>query len=183
MSVAGTTARSRMRIVEGGMGSFLCPPGHPNHFHSIEDGPRSNPTRCASLDYALTGGDVPDRIRETAQAAFDESVLVCSELWLRNVYGYFRNSYSRDGADRSVINAVFDQTNKRPAAHHLAHLLVLSYFPGQAPRLDLIASRGDYGPKPCTKCGTTLQYEASVDAFAVAITFSTVCPNGGSHEV
>jgi hypothetical protein len=35
-----------------------------------------------------------------------EAKLTCSEKWLRMVYGYFRNSYSPDGVNRNVSNAI-----------------------------------------------------------------------------
>jgi hypothetical protein len=174
-----------VRIVPGSSGSFLTPPGHPMHFHHVEDGPAKNPNLIAGLDYALGDpyGDVPVDLQARVRALYDATTLVDSELWQRMVYGYFRNCYSPDGTNRDVGDAIIDPTRSLPPERHLAFLAVKTYFPDAEPRLDLIASGGDYGTKKCTKCGATLQYEAKVDAFAEAITAATACPSGGAHEV
>ena len=176
-----------MRIEPGSGGSFLCPPGHPNHFHHIEAGLRRDPSMMASLDYALKDeyDDVPEHIKARVQALFDQAELRCSELWQQHVYGYFKNCYSRDGVDRSVASAKIYRNPlvTPPAVQHLAYLAVKEYFPDADPRLDLIESHGFYGTKLCLGCGIRLQYEASVDCFAEAINCNTKCPNGTDHHV
>lgn len=198
-----------MRIVEGSAGSFLCPPGHPNHFHHIEAGRRDDPDLFAGLDYALRpdSDDVPESIRARVQKMFDDAQLVCSEDWVRSIYAYFRNCYSPDGKDRNTSRALivgqpwyvdkgsrYDTLNRSDEAlaaddprviptHHLAYLMVRSYFPDHEPRLDLIETPPAWGQKPCIKCGTNLQYEAAVDGWAIPITDVRDCPQGGLHEV
>lgn len=173
-----------MRVVSGSGSSFLCPPGHPMHFHHIEDGPAKNPSLIAGLDYALDDpyDDVPINIQARVRDMYDDATLVNSELWQRHVYGYFKNCYSPDGTNRNSTSCIIDPTHGEPPTHHLAFMMVKSHFPDAEPRLDLIASNGDYGTKPCAKCGIRLQYEAKVDAFAEALAARTTCPNGGAHE-
>lgn len=183
-----------MRIVRGGMGGFLAPPGHPTHDWSVEDGPgrdtQRGPSLIASLDYAVQNehGEVPRHLQEHARKLFADAVLVRSEAWERQVYGYFRGCYSPDGVNRKVADAVIFPKGTAaellpPPEHHLAYLLVRTYFPDATPRLDLIEnSEGGYGTQPCRACGTTLQYEARADAWAEPITARTACPQGGEHR-
>lgn len=97
-----------------GMGGFLCPPGHPNHFYSVHGysggrvKPVSGPDIMAGLDLLIQDeyGDVPPAIKADAKLIMDDAKLKCSELWLRSVYGYFRNSYSPDGVNRNVSDAI-----------------------------------------------------------------------------
>jgi hypothetical protein len=154
--------------------------------HHIEDGPARNPNLIAGLDYALDNsyGDVPATVRAQVRRLYEEATPVRSELWERMVYGYFRNCYAPEDGDRNVSNAIIPRIGAPvpPAERHLAYLMVREYFPDAEPRVDLIASGGDYGTKPCAKCGKTLQYEARVDAYAEAITALRGCPSGGLHE-
>lgn len=187
-----------MRVVKRSSGSFLCPPGHPMLSHGIEDGPWDNPSLIAGLDYALKNeyGDVPERIRAQVQKLYDEATWVESELWLENVYGYFRNCYAPENGDRNVSNCIVWREPKPakegeapeivpakpPAERSLAFLHIRQYFPDHRVRPDLLDRKDLYGTKPCEKCGGRLQYEASVDAFAEAITARRECPEGGLHE-
>lgn len=179
-----STVDNTMRVVPGRSGSFLCPPGHPTHFHGIEAGPRNNPNLIAGLDYALRNeyGDVPDRVRDQVQKLYDEATPVCSELWMAHVYAYFRNCYSPDGIVRDVSELLIG-AHAGPPEHHAGYLMVKQYFPDHQVRQDLIDNPHGYGSQPCTKCGTRLQYEARVDAFAEAITAKLDCPFGGHHLV
>jgi hypothetical protein len=157
------------------------------HFHSIEDGPARNPTLIAGLDYALKNeyGDVSPRLQARVAKLYADSALVHSELWVRTVYGYFRNCYAPESGSRNVADCIIIKADddEPPPERHLGYLMVKEYFPDAEPRLDLIAdSSGGYGSQPCAKCGVTLQYEARVDAFAEAITAKRDCPKGGVHE-
>jgi hypothetical protein len=104
------------RIINDGQGcgGFMCPPGHPNHsyvVHGYYGGrprPVSGPNLIASLDYLIKNeyGDVPPDVQARAREIMDRAELTCSESWLRNVYGYFRNSYSPDGVNRNVGDSI-----------------------------------------------------------------------------
>jgi hypothetical protein len=206
------------RIVRDGQGQggFLAPPGHPDHFFVVrsyyvrpgktsvnisarERGNGADGYSSVSSVAANQYGEYPDGIVAGARHVLERAELTCSGGWMRMVYGYFRNSYSPDGTDRNVGNAVifnplgcrvcgkpvltavhgytdpaFDHEyspRSRPAAeHHLGYLCVRKYFPDHEPRLDLIADPGQgYGSWPCAKCGRRVQYEARVDALAEVI--------------
>lgn len=175
-----------MRIVPGSGGSFLCPPGHPAHFQHIEHGPYQDPDLIAGLDYALQNeyGDVPDALRAKVQALFDDATFIESEAWVQIVYGYFHNCYAPENGSRNVSDAIIPRGHQTlpPPERHLGFLMVRKYFPDHELRKDLIAGGGSYGTRPCRKCGTTLQYEASVDRFAVAVSREIDCPSGGEHD-
>jgi hypothetical protein len=187
------------RIVRNGqgMGNFMAPPGHPDHFYEVrgywprDDRPvniarRREADSYGSLSSVLDddGSGYPAGVRDQARRIRDRAELVCSEMWVRQVYGYFRNSYSPDGSDENVSSAV----STGPAERHLGYLCVRSYFPDHTPRLDLIANPGKgYGSWPCTKCGKPVQYEAQHDALAEVLSVgrwavSTECSAGGKHE-
>lgn len=175
-----------MRIVDGGSGSFLCPPGHPMLFQHIEAGRVDDPNMIAGLDYALDpkNTDVSAALRQRVRGIYAEATLVRSDLWERNVYGYFRNCYAPVGGSRNVSEAIIPRPGEPvpPIERHLAFLLVREYFPDAEPRPELLDQRNTlYGTRPCTKCERTLQYEATVDAFAEAITANLDCPSGGQH--
>lgn len=104
---------------DGGSGSFLCPPGHPALTHSVygwfSSGTGKPNTRRPSGPNVIGGvgdlaeleeSDYPAGIKAGIRRLFDSATLVCSPDWVANVYGYFRNSYSPDGTDRNVSNAI-----------------------------------------------------------------------------
>lgn len=201
------------RIIKGSSGSFLCPPGHPNHFYEVRGARRGqimrNPHTITSVDSAATDSEyLPTEIVRQARDLLAKAELVNSEDWQRHVYGYFRGSYSPDGnrgsaGDLLIVGhkwyvdkgSQYNSLNKSDEVltaddprvipeHHAAYLLIKEYFPDATPRLDLIAdASGGYGQRPCAKCGKGIQYEAKVDRFAEAITCKLSCPEGGEHEV
>lgn len=117
----GTEAVYQFRTgKDGGSGSFLCPPGHPNLVYSVhgwhssggKSRPntqrRSGPDSIQSLDSIAEDEDgyylasAVRRARRILAGSRNEP----SELWVRHTYGYFKNSYSPDGKDRNVSNAI-----------------------------------------------------------------------------
>lgn len=178
-------ARQHYAIVPGSSGNFLCPPGHPNHRWEVRGASSraklgTDPYFIGSVENTAANESMPAGIRKDAQKKLDEAQLVCSELWLRYVYGYYANCYSPNGTVRWGQDII---EKSGPPENHRAHLLVKQYFPDAEPRLDLIAdSSGGYGAKTCAKCGTRLQYEAKVDAFAEPITARLHCPSGEQHS-
>jgi hypothetical protein len=126
--------------------------------------------------------NLPAEIVRQARDLLAKAELVNSEGWQRFIYGYFKNCYSKDGVDRDVSKCLVVTGSGMNPEHHLGYMTVKEYFPDATPRLDLIESKGDYGTKPCTKCGTRLQYEAKVDRLAEAITRKVSCPEGGEHS-
>lgn len=174
-------------IVQSSMGNFMSPPGHPNHWLSLElwRPDSSVPEASMPLDSALDSPKVTDATKAQIRDLLRRAQLVESELWLRRVYGYFGHCYSPDGVDRDVNNAIICPAwSVRNPEHHLAYLTVRHFFPHHEPRMDLIAADGAalYATRPCVKCGRTLEYEACVDAFAEGVTAIRTCPRGGLHE-
>jgi len=185
---------------DDGMGSFLCPPGHPSYEYSVHVYyPRGNRTvrvtsrreadDFLSIEAALGGQDnIPENLREQLQRLIDSAPVVCSELWVRHVYGYFRNCYAPAPEYRNVSEALVyspESGDQRPPSdHHLGYLRVKHYFPAHTPREDLIANPGrGYGSWPCDKCGQRVQYEARKDAWCHVFPADADCPQGGQHEV
>jgi len=170
------------------VGGFMCPPGHPNHTYSVHSYPSArarNADGYYSLDSILDADWVPARVRAQAQRIMDAAELVCSELWVRHVYGYFRNMYLSETGSRDVSDLVTDPANALPAGRHAAVALVRQYFPDHQPRVDLIADpRYGYGSYECVKCGVAVQYDASIDALAPYDTRNATCTSGGGgrHE-
>jgi len=189
------TARIVFRIRKDGrgMGGFLSPPGHPDLYYVVEGYyPRGNATpnparrsesdSSQSLSSAIKNeyGDIPESVQRSAQRIMDAAKLVCSELWIRNAYGYFRNSYAPESGSRNVSHAV----STGPAERHLGYLTVKEFFADHAPRVDLIANPGKgYGSYPCVKCGERVQYDAYTDALCVFDTRNPECAKGGTHDI
>lgn len=172
-----------------GSGGFLSPPGHPNHEYVVygyyKGRKKAEPDSISGIGFLISNeyGDVSEAVQARAVKIMADAQLVCSERWVRSVYGYFRNSYAPYNGSRNVSDAV----GAGPAGRHLGYLMVHQYFPEHEPREDLIADPGKgYGSYPCAKCGQTVQYEARVDALAVVKsgarwTYDPVCPKGGQH--
>ena len=104
---------------DGGSGSFLSPPGHANlnysiyGYHSSGSGkPRTNRSSGPDAIFSLDGlaededGYYPAAAVRRARRILAEQQTEPSEYWVRHTYGYFRNSYSPDGKDRNVSNAI-----------------------------------------------------------------------------
>lgn len=171
------------QIRSGSMGSFLVPPGHPALTHEVRVYyPRGNARitpalrRDAdgymSIDSVLTDEYAPESVKARVRRMMDSANLVYSELWIRSVYGYFRNSYAPadDPTNRNVSDAymyrpgctlcrnpqddaihtsvtvpgwhAWSPLPLPPATRHLGYLAVREYFPEHEPRTDLIENPG-----------------------------------------
>jgi hypothetical protein len=95
---------------DGGSGSFLCPPGHPRHSYSLwgYESPRHrNEMSIGAIDSALDAdSDASDAVKRRVQQIMDEAEIIPSELWIRHVYGYFRNSYAPEDKDRNLSRSI-----------------------------------------------------------------------------
>jgi hypothetical protein len=184
------------RIMRDGRGSggFLCPPGHPNHEYTLygwssqAKASRSGLDGAAligSIESAASDSECPGSVKDQAARILANAPLACSEAWIRNVYGYFRNSYAPADRDRNVSRSV----RNGPHGLHLGYLKVRDYFPDHAPRADLIENPGNgYGSHECVKCGGRVQYEARKDALCKVTSgprwrYDADCPRGGGHEI
>ncbi len=172
------------QISREGMGGFLCPPGDPHHTHSVRS---SNGDDLMSLSSAVDCEWLPVGVVARVRKLLDDAHPVESSGWVEMIYGYFRNMWTSDGQTwGSTTDLISDSSGERPADHHAAVVWIRKWFPSHAPRVDLIANPGKgYGSWPCSKCGTPVQYEASVDALAVFAkrrSGGDICDKGGAHE-
>lgn len=172
-----------------GIGGHLAPPGDPSLRYTVREGSRNNPLSLMSLESAVTEDYVPEDIRQRAAGILAKAQRTPSETWIAQVYGYFKNSYSPDGVDRNVSNALIfgkfwgnADEPRPPAERSLAVMFIRQYFPDHEPRLDLLDTAAGYGTRPCTTCGVTCQYEARIDGWA-PFGGSPTCENGGPHHV
>lgn len=166
-----------------GMGGFLNPPGDPEHFYLVRESGRNG--SLMSLRSAVAEDYVPASVRERAAKLLAEATPTCSELWVREVYGYFKNCYSPDGVNRDTGDCLIDGTGNLPAEHHLAVMFVRTFFPDHEPRTDLIANpAGLYGSRSCRKCGEAVQYEPRIDGYVrYGRAGGDICEaDGGRHE-
>lgn len=174
------------RIVRDSMGSFLDPPGSPQHTFSVRGWYGVFATRDAdfhgSLWSALDDEYCPESVKERIRDLFKSAELRASDAWLDQVYGYFKNCYAPEDGDRDVQRAIILKPDDEPLPpeRHLAYLHVKQWFPDTEPDLARIESKGNYGTAPCSKCGQTVQYEAKFDAWA-KFGESPDCPKGGLH--
>lgn len=180
------------RIKRGdGMGGFLCPPGHPNLTHEVQEmAGNHRVTGMMALDTAATTDYVSEGVRRAAQRMLDNATLRESDGWVRMVYGYFRNMYRPEGGSADVSNLVHDPSNSLPVDRHAAVAFIRQYFPEHVARVDLITDPGNgYGSHPCVKCGKRVQYEACVDKlcnveFGCTVTrYGVLCIDGQGHTL
>lgn len=130
-----------VHLTKGSMGSFLDPPGSPQREWEVIEGGFGNPQAMMSLRGALEAEWVPESVKERVRRLFERADIRCTEEWLREVYAYFRRCYSPDGVDRNVSICAIDYSPNGPARdpnHHLAVMLVRTWFPDHEPRMDLI---------------------------------------------
>lgn len=176
------------RIVKGsGAGGFLNPPGDPAHTYSIQSYSSNRRTARMTGSYALdsTAEWLPQSIRNQARTILDQAKREPSELWIRNVYGYFRNMWTADGAAwTNVADLSSTRPQGAPESWHAAAVYVRKWFPSHEPRTDLIADPGrGYGSYPCDRCGKPVQYESRFDALAVVTTAIQATGTNWTYEV
>jgi hypothetical protein len=170
-----------------GMGGLLAPPGHWDLEYTLAgyyNGRRKRDAdSLSSIGHALDDPDANDAIKSRVREIMASAVLVCSELWLRSVYGYFRHCYAPEEGNRKAADALIDPSSGIAATRHLGYMAVREYFPDHEPRTDLIRDPGKgYGSWPCLHCDQRVQYEARTDALTVYGTANgQVCPVNGTH--
>ena len=182
-----------------GAGGFMSPPGDAVHVWRVDvhtsNRRNARNTGIYSLDSIVSESWVPAPVRERAAKLLAEAKREPSEMWIRSVYGYWRNMWSPDGVTRDAGKLSVGRPDGAPLDWHGAVMHIRQWFPDHEPREDLIADPGKgYGAFPCTKCGERVQYEARFDALAVVSTrlsgsgitqwsYATECPKGGAHTV
>lgn len=179
----------RMRVEfrkDSGSGGFMDPPGHAHHTYSVYvwEGRRRPPDTIMSVQSAAESDWLPESARKRAQEMLSSHTATPSELWIRNVYGYFRNMYLPEGAEWNTAGDLkVGKPGEYPHDRHAAVLMVRKFFPGHEPRADLIADASYcYGQYACVKCGAAVQYEPRLDALSVYGSGTADCAAGGIHE-
>lgn len=188
-------------IRDKGVGGFMEPPGSYAHRYSVHEytGPRRRTViGVFGLDYLDDpAADASEEIREQARTIREQARITPSELWIRSVYGYFRNMYVPESGSTSAQDLIRDPRNRLPASRHAAAAFIRRRVPGHEPRTDLISDPGrGYGSYPCDRCGARVQYEAKFDALTVVTvtlipdegnrwSYQTRCPDSpdGKHHV
>lgn len=167
------------------MGTFMLPPGHVDFDYNVNG---------ESLHKALKDPEIPEALKEEARGLIEQAEPVESDLWVRSVYGYYRNMFLNPDLVTDEWKSAGDlflgrtmQESDRDPQRHAAVLHIRKYFPEHEPRMDLIADPGQgYGNHPCTKCEQLVQYEARRDALmpvAYRENGPSECPEGGPHTV
>lgn len=132
-------------IINDGMGAMLNPPNDPEHSYSVVAKAGHREVASWSLRAALESNEVPEDIKTEVNALLDANKGGYTDEWEHSVYNYFRHCYSHDGINRSASDCKIDPTNSEPADHHLAFMLIKSFFPDAKPNMDLIHNNGDKG--------------------------------------
>ena len=79
----------KYKLVSGGMGGFLCPPGHPNHSYEVTEGHRGS----MSVEYAAEQGH-PEAIK--MMAAYKPAGLP-DPAWVKQVKTHFHTCWKGEG--------------------------------------------------------------------------------------
>lgn len=122
----------RAYIRNTGMGGFLNPPTHPEHYYSVE-----TTTSSMSLTVASTDQDLRPKIKEAATKLLNDwqpPDLDQIQDWVHQILGYFRNCYKGEGekpwnAGNLVITAIHPGGINAHAGVHF----IRKYYPDFQP--------------------------------------------------
>jgi hypothetical protein len=154
------------KIVTGGSGSFLAPPGHPGHGVHLDilESPRHrNPFFSGSIEHALHPDfDGPPHIVDQARALMAKIPDTENELWVRSVYAHFRNCYTPETGSRSASDQII---HNRPeiAAKRAATVLdtIHTALKERAKQRATVAEEGGSVPKD-TRLANITNYRRGV---------------------
>ena len=139
------------RIVQRGMGGFLCPPLHPEHTHHVQTHLEQRHANRGgmSLTAAAECDELDELVRETAKyllAMWSRNrpplKAVAVREWVREVLGYFRNCYRNPKLAGEVAWHAqhLDIDPKRDALTHAADHAgvhhVRKYYPEYEPKAE-----------------------------------------------
>jgi hypothetical protein len=144
-------------LVNGGMGGFLNPPGDLEHIAHIAmsrygvPGPNSDTISLRGV-FADWASYIPQEVKDAVAKLLSENPGDCKdEAWIRSIYNYFQNGYSKDGVNRNVNdreNVYFVNPVKHPivaislaseaAEKSLAYLFIREFDPEHTPRKELL---------------------------------------------
>lgn len=129
------------RIANDGMGSFLCPPGHPEHTMHVEtELHRRRENRGGmSLSYAAACEHLDPAVSKAAKQLLDDWAanrmpLESAEVqkWIRQVLGYFVTCYKGDGEDPWNVSNLKMDAERDPMQNvdeHAGINLIRKYYP------------------------------------------------------
>jgi len=125
------------RIVKGGLGCFLEPPKYPEHYYHVEC---EGEYYCLSsaLECEWISGWTKRRIKRLLDNWEKEKLPLTHpkvKEWIYKVLGYFRNSYSPDGINRSVLKCEIKEGNPFEIGvdKHLGVMFIRQFYPEYEP--------------------------------------------------
>jgi len=138
-------AKASGRIVSGGMGAFLNPPTHPEHFRHVETDLRRKPENrgMMSLSAAVDAEWLSDAVRSAARVElrqWDPLPLSHPDVqeWIEQVLGYFKGCYRGPGDEPGGWHAgkLVIAPGRDPLANPADHAgvnLIRKYYPDYVP--------------------------------------------------
>jgi hypothetical protein len=153
----GAITTEKGKIINTGVGGFLCPPGHPMLTKSVQTDLRRPENRsCLSLEYAAESPVLDDATRAAARtvlAAWQKPALDAPEVqeWILQVLGYFKGCFNLSGeesgweASKLTIDWAADPLLN--ADCHAGVHLIRKYYPVFRPTADHFAN-AYWGTKP-----------------------------------
>jgi len=128
------------RIVNSGMGGFLNPPEHPEHFYSVKQfGPDYfGGAFSMSLSSAVECDWLLDSVKAKAKAVLDQWIKPELESeavqdWICRCLGYFKNCYSKDGVGRNVNTDLIVSKEPLDVNRHLGVMHIRKFYPEYIP--------------------------------------------------
>ena len=130
------------RIINQGMGGFLCPPGHPMHTHSVETDVDHRPCFRGGmcLESAVDCKWLDAATRSGAMNLLNQWNLPLAEAheWVLQVLGYFKGCYCRgNGAQPEDWHAgnllIGSEAGPQTVDHHAGVRLIRRYYPEYQP--------------------------------------------------
>lgn len=152
------TATEQGRIVSGGMGGFLNPPGHPEHSMHVETGLRRKKenrgglslSAAASCEWLNRETRHAARLRLNAWAKAKPALSDAAiQDWIMHVLGYFRGCYVRPYCSRNADQLRIDsKLNPLANAHtHAGVAFIRDFYPDFHPSASHFAG-AYWGKKP-----------------------------------
>ena len=138
--------KEKGRIVNEGMGGFLCPPNHPEHDFHVETDLRKRPENrgCMSLSAAIEADWLDSATRQAARVAlvsWERQPIGSPKVvaWIRQVLGYFKGCYKNTEVEESRgWNADCLRINQKAnpmkwIEYHAGVHLIRKYYPEYVP--------------------------------------------------
>jgi hypothetical protein len=128
------------RIVSGGMGGFLNPPGHPEHTHHVQTDLRRRPENRGgtSLEAAAKASWLDPATRHAAKRMLDawkeSRPANPPKAWVKEVLAYFKGSYKKPGGGWNVSDLTFDDRDSiRHQREHAGIHFIRKFYPDYMP--------------------------------------------------